>query len=54
MYIKIKSNFFVGGEQVMYFKQDKASEYVKNSEILKQLSLSEGVSDNERPDMQVN
>jgi len=41
-----------GGEQVMYFKQDKASEYVKNSEILKQLSLSEGVSDNERPDMQ--
>lgn len=41
-----------GGEQLLYFKQEKASEYVKNSAILNKLGINEKTEDNERPDMQ--
>jgi len=41
-----------GGEELFYFKQEKASDYVKNSEILEKLGINgKSADDSIRPDM---
>lgn len=39
---------YAGGEQIFYFKQVEAADYVKNSEILKVLGIEQEVKDSEQ------